>query len=69
MMGVGVRRVVPLTLGWVDVPKSVSVDGASGEPLLAALAGAGLDLADIRAVADDGATGWCRGTTRTCGPR
>lgn len=54
MMGVGVRRVVPLTLGWVDVPKSVSVDGASGEPLLAALAGAGLDLADIRAVAADG---------------
>jgi glyoxylase-like metal-dependent hydrolase (beta-lactamase superfamily II) len=35
MMGVnsGVRRVVPLTLGWVDVPKSVSVDGASGEVL------------------------------------
>ncbi len=29
----GVRRVVPLTLGWVDVPKSVSVDGASGEVL------------------------------------
>ena len=104
MMGLGVRRVVPLTLGWVDVPKSVSVDGASGEvlrepvpavlldceggwllldtgmntalirdpalrarfhpdpveqpvlagpgePLLTALAAAGLDLADIRAVA------------------
>jgi glyoxylase-like metal-dependent hydrolase (beta-lactamase superfamily II) len=104
MMGVGVRRIVPLTLGWVDVPKSVSVDGASGEmlrepvpavaldcdggwllldtgmntalitdpalrarfhpdpveqpvlpgpgePLLTALAAAGLDLADIRAVA------------------
>ncbi len=104
MMGVGVRRVVPLTLGWVDVPKSVSVDGAAGEvlrepvpavavdcdggwllldtglntalirdpalrarfhpdpveqpvlpgpgePLLDALAAAGLDLADIRAVA------------------
>ena len=104
MMGLGVRRVVPLTLGWVDVPKSVSVDGASGEvlrepvpavlldcdggwllldtgfntalirdpalrarfhpgpveqpvlpgpgePLLTALGAAGLDLADIRAVA------------------
>jgi N-acyl homoserine lactone hydrolase len=104
MMGLGVRRIVPLTLGWVDVPKSVSVDGASGEmlrepvpavaldcdggwllldtgmntalirdlalrarfhsdpveqpvlpgpeePLPAALAAAGLDLADIRAVA------------------
>lgn len=33
MRGVGVRRVVPLTLGWVDVPKSVSVDGAPGELL------------------------------------
>lgn len=33
MMGLGVGRVVPLTLGWVDVPKSVSVDGASGEVL------------------------------------
>lgn len=104
MMGLGVRRIVPLTLGWVDVPKSVSVDGASGEmrrepvpavvldcdggwllldtgmntalirdpalrarfhsdpveqpvlpgpgePLPTALAAAGLDLADIRAVA------------------
>ena len=104
MMGLGVRRVVPLTLGWVDVPKSVSLDGASGEvlrepvpavlldcdggwllldtgfntalitdpalrarfhpgpveqpvlpgprePLLTALGAAGLDLADIRAVA------------------
>ena len=24
----GVRRVVPLTLGWVDVPRSCSVHGA-----------------------------------------
>ena len=27
-MGSGVRRVVPLTLGWEDLPKSVSVEGA-----------------------------------------
>jgi N-acyl homoserine lactone hydrolase len=27
-MGDGVRRVVPLTLGWEDLPKSVSVEGA-----------------------------------------
>jgi len=106
MMGLesGVRSVLPLTLGWVDVPRSVSVAGAGadvlrepvpavlldcgggwllldtgfntalirdpalrarfhpdpveqpvlpglGEPLLGALAAAGLDLADIRAVA------------------
>jgi N-acyl homoserine lactone hydrolase len=104
-MGVGVRRVVPLTLGWEDLPKSVSVEGASaqerlrepvpgvllecdggwllldtgfntalitdpalrrryhgspviqpvlpgpGEPLAEALAGAGVDLAGIHAVA------------------
>ncbi|HTT53585.1 MAG TPA: N-acyl homoserine lactonase family protein [Streptosporangiaceae bacterium] len=102
-MGAGVRQVVPLTLGWVDVPRSVSVTGAGpevlrepvpgvlldcdggwvlldtgfntalisdlalrarfhpgpverpvlpgpGEPLIAALAAAGLELADIRAV-------------------
>jgi glyoxylase-like metal-dependent hydrolase (beta-lactamase superfamily II) len=104
-MGVGVRRVVPLTLGWEDLPKSVSVEGAPeqerlrepvpgvllecdggwllldtgfntalitdlalrrryhghpaiqpvlpglGEPLAGALAGAGLDMGDIHAVA------------------
>ncbi len=103
-MGTGVRRIVPLTLGWEDLPKSVSVEGASGqewlrepvpgillecdggwllldtgfntalitdpalrrrfhggivravlpgpgEPLAEALAEAGVDLADIRAVA------------------
>ena len=33
MTGLGVRRIVPLTLGWVDVPRSVSVDGGSGELL------------------------------------
>jgi len=104
-MGVGVRRIVPLTLGWEDLPKSVSVEGAPererlrepvpgvllecdggwllldtgfntalitdlalrrryhgdpaiqpvlpgpGEPLGEALAGAGVDMADIHAVA------------------
>jgi glyoxylase-like metal-dependent hydrolase (beta-lactamase superfamily II) len=103
-MGSGVRRVVPLTLGWEDLPKSVSVEGAPderlrepvpavllecdggwllldtgfntalirdlalrrrfhgdpaftpvlpgpGEPLAEALAGAGIDLAAIHAVA------------------
>src|SRR5258708_893216 len=33
-MGSGVRRIVPLTLGWEDLPKSVSVEGASGEEML-----------------------------------
>jgi len=101
----GVRRVVPLTLGWEDLPRSVSIYGAPeeerlrepvpgvlllcdggwllldtgfntalindpalhrryhgdplvqpvlpgpGEPLAEALAGAGIDLADIHAVA------------------
>jgi N-acyl homoserine lactone hydrolase len=102
----GVRRIVPLTLGWVDLPRSVSIHGAPeterlrepvpgvlllladggwllldtgfntalitdpalhrryhgdplvqpvlpgpGEPLEAALAGAGIDADDIRAVA------------------
>jgi glyoxylase-like metal-dependent hydrolase (beta-lactamase superfamily II) len=33
-MGDGVRRVIPLTLGWEDLPKSVSVEGApDGERL------------------------------------
>jgi N-acyl homoserine lactone hydrolase len=104
-MGVGVRRVVPLTLGWEDLPKSISVEGAPeqerlrepvpavllecdggwllldtgfntalisdlalrrryhgspaiqpvlpgpGEPLAEALAGAGVDIANIHAVA------------------
>ncbi len=104
-MGSGVRRIVPLTLGWEDLPKSVSVEGASsaemlrepvpavllecdgawvlldtgfntalirdpalrarfhgdplvqpvlpgpGEPLAEALAGAGISLDDVRAVA------------------
>ncbi|MEP7023576.1 MAG: N-acyl homoserine lactonase family protein [Actinomycetota bacterium] len=104
-MSRGVRRIVPLTLGWEDLSKSVSVEGASddermrepvpgilldcdggwllldtgfntalitdpalrrrfhgdplvqpvlpaaGEPLEEALAGAGIDLADIYAVA------------------
>lgn len=104
-MGVGVRRVVPLTLGWEDLPKWVSVEGAPererlrepvpgvllecdggwllldtgfntalitdlalrrryhgypaiqpvlpgpGEPLAEALAGAGVDMADIHTVA------------------
>jgi N-acyl homoserine lactone hydrolase len=27
-MSAGIRRIVPLTLGWEDLPKSVSVDGA-----------------------------------------
>jgi N-acyl homoserine lactone hydrolase len=33
-MAAGVRRVLPLTLGWEDLPKSVSVEGASGEQIL-----------------------------------
>ena len=33
-MSAGVRRIVPLTLGWEDLPKSVSVEGASGEEML-----------------------------------
>ncbi len=30
-MSAGVRRIVLLTLGWADLPKSVSVEGASGQ--------------------------------------
>src|ERR1035437_194307 len=33
-MGAGVRRIVPLTLGWEDLPKSVSVEGASDQEQL-----------------------------------
>jgi N-acyl homoserine lactone hydrolase len=33
-MSAGVRRIVPLTLGWEDLPKSVSVEGASGQERL-----------------------------------
>jgi glyoxylase-like metal-dependent hydrolase (beta-lactamase superfamily II) len=33
-MGHGVRRIVLLTLGWEDLPKSVSVEGASGQEML-----------------------------------
>ena len=104
-MSAGVRRIIPLTLGWEDLPRSVSVEGAPddqmlrepvpgvlllcdggwllldtgfntalitdpalrarfhgdplvqpvlpgpGEPLAETLAGAGVDLADIHAVA------------------
>jgi N-acyl homoserine lactone hydrolase len=32
--GAGVRRIVPLTLGWEDLPKSVSVEGASDQEQL-----------------------------------
>jgi N-acyl homoserine lactone hydrolase len=55
----GVRRVVLLTLGWEELPKSVSVHGAPADERLRepvpgveeALAGAGIDLADVHAVA------------------
>src|ERR1039458_3633327 len=30
----GVRRIVPLTLGWADLPRSVSVEGASDQQML-----------------------------------
>ena len=33
-MGTGVRRIVLLTLGWEDLPKSVSVEGASEQERL-----------------------------------
>src|ERR1700730_18872453 len=33
-MGTGVRRIVPLTLGWEGLPESVSVGGAAGEEML-----------------------------------
>jgi N-acyl homoserine lactone hydrolase len=33
-MSTGIRRIVPLTLGWEDLPKSVSVEGASGQERL-----------------------------------
>ena len=33
-MGSGVRRIVPLTLGWEDLAKSVSVEGAPDRPVL-----------------------------------
>jgi glyoxylase-like metal-dependent hydrolase (beta-lactamase superfamily II) len=33
-MSAGVRRVILLTLGWADLPKSVSVEGASGQEML-----------------------------------
>ena len=33
-MSDGVRRVLLLTLGWEDLPKSVSVEGASGQEWL-----------------------------------
>jgi glyoxylase-like metal-dependent hydrolase (beta-lactamase superfamily II) len=33
-MGTGVRRVIPLTLGWEQLPKAISVYGASQEEIL-----------------------------------
>ena len=33
-MSAGVRRVLLLTLGWEDLPRSVSVEGASGQERL-----------------------------------
>ena len=33
-MGSGVRRIVPLTLGWEDLPLSVSIHGASSADML-----------------------------------
>ena len=33
-MGSGVRRIVPLTLGWEDLPLSVSIHGASSTEML-----------------------------------
>ncbi len=33
-MSAGVRRIVPLTLGWADLPRSVSVEGASDQQML-----------------------------------
>ena len=33
-MGTGIRRIVPLTLGWEAVPKSVSIHGASSEEIV-----------------------------------
>ncbi len=33
-MGSGVRRIVPLTLGWADLPLSVSIYGASSADML-----------------------------------
>ena len=33
-MSAGVRRVIPLTLGWEDLPKSVSVEGAPDDQML-----------------------------------
>src|ERR1700735_143060 len=33
-MSAGVRRVILLTLGWEDLPKSVSVEGAPGDQML-----------------------------------
>jgi N-acyl homoserine lactone hydrolase len=33
-MGTGIRRIIPLTLGWEAVPKSVSIHGASTEEIV-----------------------------------
>jgi hypothetical protein len=33
-MSAGVRRIIPLTLGWEDLPKSVSVEGARDDQML-----------------------------------
>ncbi len=33
-MTAGVRRIIPLTLGWADLPRSVSVEGASDHEML-----------------------------------
>ena len=33
-MSAGVRRIIPLTLGWEDLPKSVSVEGAPDDQML-----------------------------------
>ena len=33
-MSAGVRRVIPLTLGWEDLPRSVSVEGAPDDQML-----------------------------------
>jgi hypothetical protein len=46
-MDTGVRRIVLLTLGWEDLPKSVSVEGASGQA--APVTGNGTSPVPVRA--------------------
>ena len=52
-MAAGVRRIVPVTLGWEDLPKSVSVEGASHDEYLREPVGQPLPVQPILAARAD----------------